>query len=329
MGVPLVVIEMAASDRGSPYLDALVRTCSESVAEGRCVLASDREEPDSSAVAIVTWADADRRVVEISVGVRGAPRWLSRRVEFKDADAMKERWRSVGLVIAALVGESHRAATEAAQPGAQSVTMEPPPAASSQPTPPPSSSSSSSTSTTTPPPAETPPAAPLTREIAWLDAGVALDPGVGGWLEWGAWVRGAVRPWSSPLFFLVSGRYAGTPTDDAGLSQRSAQAAAGAGTFFVLGSAARLEVHVDLLAELVHARATDATGKSDAADRWVGGARAAGDFVWFAWPAIAFVGGVEATALTSRTELRVAGASRGHDPAFGIGAIIGVRASYR
>ena len=53
MPAPVVVIEMPAADRASPLVDTLVRACSSTVAEGRCALAGEPEDPDVSAVAIV------------------------------------------------------------------------------------------------------------------------------------------------------------------------------------------------------------------------------------------------------------------------------------
>src|SRR5438105_2117776 len=74
MAAPTVVIELPAGDRALPLAETLVRACSGAVAEGRCVLASDREEENVAAVAIVTWADGERRVASVSGGLRAAVR---------------------------------------------------------------------------------------------------------------------------------------------------------------------------------------------------------------------------------------------------------------
>jgi hypothetical protein len=312
---PVVVIEMPADARASPLADALVRTCSASVADGRCVLASDREEPDATAVAIVRWVDPDERIAEVSVGLRAPEnaRWMSRRVEFHRTDDARERWRAVGLVIATLVGESHRAAEESPQP--------PPPA------PPPPPTRIDTASERARPPA---PSSPRAREIGWIDGGAALDPGFGGWLHAGGWLRGSLRPSSLPAFVLVAGRYAAAPTDR-NLSQQWAEVSAGVGGFAPIGALPlRVEFHVGAVAQLLHAHASDpTTGASDASSRWIVGARLASELAWNASASWALVGALEVNVFASRTNVRVEGQPRGTDPTAGVGALVGARALFR
>jgi hypothetical protein len=164
----------------------------------------------------------------------------------------------------------------------------------------------------------------------WIDAGVALDPGFGGWLHGGAWLRASLRPSSLPVFVLVAGRYEAAP-DDHALAQRWAEASAGVGTFVPLGVLPlRVELHADGVAVLVHASASNpTTGASDATQRWVFGGRAAADLVWNASTSWAIVAGLEANVLSSATQVRVEGQPRGSDPAAGVGALVGARAVFR
>jgi pyruvate/2-oxoglutarate dehydrogenase complex dihydrolipoamide acyltransferase (E2) component len=239
---------------------------------------------------------------------------MSRRVEFRRADDARERWRAVGLVIATLVGESRRAAEEA--PAAPAPMPSPP-------TPPPSAEAAPE------PKAVSRPAPSREREIAWLDGGGVLDPGFGGWLHGGGWLRGALRPFSLPAFVLVAGRYAAAPTDR-NLSQRWADVSAGVGTLMSVGTLpVRLELHVDAVAELLHAHATDpSSGATDASERWLFGGRAAAELAWNGSPAWALVGGIEANLLAGGTSVRVEGQPRGTDPAAGVGALLGARAVF-
>jgi hypothetical protein len=327
MPAPLVVVEVPVADRAEPLAETLLKACSEGVAEGRCILGTEREEPDVVAVAIVTWED-ERRVVTVAVGRRRSERaeWLKRRLEFKSADALKERWRAAGLVIATLVGEAQRQEREAAA-GAEASPSSSAPEKKKEEAPP--------APPRAPAPASTPREAGATptqaprREIAWLDAGASVDPGVGdGWFRWGGWIRAAVRPSSLPLFVAAGGRYSGMPSDDRGLALRWASASLGVGTFVDL-SPLRLEVRADGLVQLVHARAVDATGASDASQRWTFGARLGGDVVWAFAPMWALVGGAEAAFLSSGTAVHVGGETRGRDAAFDLGALAGARAIFR
>ncbi len=330
----MVVIEMPAADRASPLAETLVRACSDSVAEGRCVLASERDEPNVTAVAIVTWEDAARRAVTLTIGLRRLARaeWLSRRVEFRDADAQKERWRAVGLVIATLVGQADRGAPAdpAATNGASSDATSGAPTRTT-----PSEGKAQNVADAEKPMAGVTPtsnATTIAREVVWLDGGAMIDPGLGdAWFRWGGWLRVSARPSSLPFFVNVGGRYVGAPPQDRGLSLRWASAFIGVGTFIGMGALpVRLEIHADMIVQLVHAGATDpSTGASDSSARWVAGGRAGADVVWAPAPAWALLVGGETTILSSGTVLRIENERRGRDAAVGIGAIVGARAFFR
>ena len=95
-----IVIEIAATDAGSPYVAALVEACSRgSHADRPCALATDTDADPSPMLAVVTWETDDHRAVEIQVGAQRqtGPKWSNRHLAFTETDAEIERWRAVGL----------------------------------------------------------------------------------------------------------------------------------------------------------------------------------------------------------------------------------------
>lgn len=104
--MPIVVIDLgadASSERVAWVLDA----CNAAIGAGRCVTGVAPGEPPPRAVAIVRVRDDSGRVVRIEVGERerSHAEWSLRELEFEAEDPPAERWRSVGLALATLLGE--------------------------------------------------------------------------------------------------------------------------------------------------------------------------------------------------------------------------------
>ncbi len=336
---PVVLIEMPEADRASPLARALVNACSQGVAQGHCALATDAEEPDVMAVAIVRWEDVDRRAVSLTVGVRRVSRsqWLSRSIEFRQSDALTERWRAVGLVIATLAGEAEARAREvsatpdargsnavpSASTGAPGASAPPSAAANVASAPATDEVAASTPSTSTRRPA---------RERAWIDAGGLLDPGVGdAWLRGGGWLRASYRPSAIPIYAHLGGRYAVAPAVRSELSLAWASGSAGAGTVIAFGALpVRMEFHAEAVAQLVRvdARDTDAA-RSETRDRFVWGGRGGMDVAWHFAPAWGLVGGGELNVLSSGTVVRVANQREGRDASVSAGFLLGARAVLR
>jgi len=191
-----VVIEMAQSERESPFLKDMIAAC------GTCVI----EHVDNArAVAVVTWVGEAHREVRIEVGLRPKGQWLTRQLELKDSDPMAERWRAVGLVIATLVDEEERAEKAAPPPP----TLPPPPPPPPTPTPPP------------PPP-------PTPRAHAWLDLTAFVDSNV----TLGGTLRAAWYPARAPIFVTASIGYGTTPVDSSGVRADSIAGALGVGASY-------------------------------------------------------------------------------------------------
>ena len=130
MGTPApIVIEMTASDAALPYAQVLVSACSSSVHDrGPCAL-GDVTGESARVVVIVSWEGTGHFAAKIEVGVRQGTRadWRTRRVSFDATDQEIERWRSVGLIIATLVGEAGSERNAEPQPSASSNPRRPSP----------------------------------------------------------------------------------------------------------------------------------------------------------------------------------------------------------
>jgi hypothetical protein len=114
-------------------LQYVLDACNEVVREGVCLAEGEQslDEP-TRAVAVAKSDDPSSRVVEIEVRLTGSEQpALVRSLRFTREDPARERWRSVGLAIATLVGEGQRA--EAEQVARESEPPEAPPTPSAVP----------------------------------------------------------------------------------------------------------------------------------------------------------------------------------------------------
>jgi hypothetical protein len=105
----------------------VIEACNRAIAQGVCVPEASTGDEPPRAVAVARAVDDGVRVVRIEVRLasdeEGAP--IIRELVFARRDPLRERWRSVGLAIATLVGEGERAREEARE--AEPPTPEPPP----------------------------------------------------------------------------------------------------------------------------------------------------------------------------------------------------------
>ncbi|CAN5598181.1 hypothetical protein BH09MYX1_BH09MYX1_41700 [soil metagenome] len=203
-----VAIEIAADeDRASRRAPdaalggALLEACSHAVLKGDCVAAP----APASAIAVVTWA-SDGLAAHVRVVVRSAIREDD--VRFSKSDAVIERYRALGLVVAFLAGEARQVADTTATLAHSVVDTSP--RAPSVPAPP-------------------------RKRIFWFDlaplTGPALDEGswqLGGLFR-GAW---AARPW---LFVEAEGRAGIRPKDSAALATQAASGTIGGGVAWRAG----------------------------------------------------------------------------------------------
>jgi hypothetical protein len=207
---PAVVIDLG-NQVSTTEAAWVLAACNAAIVQGSCELDAPADTPPR-AVAIVR-LEGRGRTVRIEVGLRDSERgaWSVREIEFSAKDPERERWRTVGLVLATLVGEAEEAraydrASEAAgsaPSGAGDATAESAAsAASAAPEPAPTATPSASA-------AAEPPSAPVASERdedvpdalpafprhrgVFVGLGVLTSPAAsGGDMPWGVALRGGV-----------------------------------------------------------------------------------------------------------------------------------------
>jgi hypothetical protein len=130
--LPAVVVDLG-SQLGPAEAAWVLEACNAAIVGGSCELDSTTTEAPR-AVAIVRLLGSEGRRVRIEVGLRedDRPSWSVRTIEFAAHDPARERWRSVGLVLATLVGEIEAVEQERQpqqEPAPQTPHAEPPPGA--------------------------------------------------------------------------------------------------------------------------------------------------------------------------------------------------------
>jgi hypothetical protein len=249
--VPVVLIEISPPDQPAELSQVLVDACSSTVREGKCSLASDAGAPAGSALAIVRWIDQDELGALVQVGLRKGKttNWQSRSLRFVDTDLRVERWRSIGLTIATLVGEtakSHQDAAPRAERSPQDLAAAlPPPKADS----PPNQDSGQ--------PGDE-------RQRIWVNVGAFAGPGLGeGDLRVGGRLEAGWRPSRLPLVLSPGVGYAVRPEDDQGLSARWLRVGVTAGWAFGLHPRWNVEPRVGGHVEVMEAAVDSPTSRKD------------------------------------------------------------------
>lgn len=102
----VVSVDVIPADVPAEHAAAAVSACSGAVAAGTCELASSLpESAQPQAVALVLWQGGGFLQVTIRVS-HGGGKWTARSLSFSERDSVAERWTTVGLTIATLVGET-------------------------------------------------------------------------------------------------------------------------------------------------------------------------------------------------------------------------------
>ncbi|MEO8181682.1 MAG: hypothetical protein ABI895_22845 [Deltaproteobacteria bacterium] len=110
--LPAIVVDLG-NQLGPNETAWVLDACNAAIVKGTCELDTTAAEAPR-AVAIVRLLGSEGRSVRIEVGLREADRdsWSVRALEFAAQDPARERWRTVGLVLATLVGELEAAEEE-------------------------------------------------------------------------------------------------------------------------------------------------------------------------------------------------------------------------
>lgn len=282
---------------------AAVEGCNQALGEERCAASAEGDAGDWQAT--ITWSDAERRFAHVRLVRLGVEEsvLVTRDVEFGADDPLEQRFRAVGLIVAAYVVATGRSDAAAAPPPAPQLPDELPHRAEDD----------------------------VTRRVEVHSAGWGVDGAalIGTTFEGRSLSQGvALKPWwrplNLPLFLLGQMRWR-TSNDVLRADWLSGSLGAGvrvAPAAWPLG----LELRVEGVTEYVALRAEEtSTGRTDRADLWRFGARGGADVVVsFAEDWGLFVGG-DANVFRPKLLVDVAGQPAGREPALLLQGLVGLR----
>lgn len=305
--MPAVVIEVVAEHTTGAGAEAMVAACSASL-PAPCSLSRDGAKGSpSEAQARVRWDEPELHA-DIDVGVPDGSerRWAHRRLAFSEVDAPVERWRSVGLTVAALATELSGATPEpTARPPREEDRAE------------------------TTEPAAPPPARPREsgRRAIWLGLAGVVGPALGsGSPRFGGVIDVAVQPTPVPWFVRLGLGSAVRPTDERGLFINWNTFSLGVGATLSSGTF-RLEPRMAFGVEAIRASASDPAGHTDSKSHVAVGIYGGVDGVLRLGNA-ALVGTFDAWHLDSKTTITIEGAPVGAASENGWIAGLGARAYF-
>ncbi|HWZ89946.1 MAG TPA: hypothetical protein VNW92_13885 [Polyangiaceae bacterium] len=280
--MPIVLVELPAADAADVNAPALIAACSSGLRRGTCVVEEGANGERAAAVAIVVWLDPEHLRARIDVGRRAEQRggWQVRELTFHEQDAPVERWRSVGLAIAGVVGEA--TLLEPAKPAPAQV-IAPEPVREPRPV-----------------------TAPVRRfRVALgptLETGVSADkPSLGAWLDAG-WRYS--RAW--PLELTVGAANAWSLRESSGIASRFSTFGVGLSGTWRPSPSWGLRGSALAALEAVDASATDpSSGAHSSGARWLFGGLGRVQAVWPEPSPQACVLGLEITRLSGATDVRV------------------------
>jgi hypothetical protein len=288
--VASAVLIIAISPRApSPSLGRiLVDSCSEAARPRECALASpESTEPPTASVSWTSPSSAEVRVEPVD-GRSG----LERSIEFRDTDAEEDRYRALGLVLAAL-----------ASPPETEVRSKPV--------------------------REAEPAAKTTAPITWVEGGIEVGRGLSpGPLRRGGFLSVGYRPARFPVFASMGAGFATSNRTDENITPAWTTFSFGIG---VAATATSLDLSIRprLDAVFTHAVAEiDAPrDRADSGSRWLPGAAASLELAWPASSRVGLVLGGAAHCLSGGTAVRVDGRKVSSFPAVGYDARLGLSVS--
>jgi hypothetical protein len=191
---------------GARDVQIVIDACNDAISQGVCLPEASTGDEPPRAVAVARAADDAVRVVRIEVRLASDDEGVAivRELVFGRRDPLRERWRSVGLAIATLVGEGERAREEAREdeaPAEPAAPPEPPSVATAPPAvskpeppertePPPPLAAPESTEEAVEPEEDEVPREPFEHRPVFVGVGGFTGPGFGA----GAWrVGGTLR----------------------------------------------------------------------------------------------------------------------------------------
>ncbi|WP_438008319.1 hypothetical protein WME89_06210 [Sorangium sp. So ce321] len=303
------MVEIASGPAMQGELAALlIEACSRAAGGGGCALGDPKRTGTPVRALAVVWLDGpEHRHLRVDVASLGSPEGTlsSREIEFRDEDPVPDRYRTAGLMVAALAAERAGAAA--------------PPAATD---------------------AERGPAAPDTerdadaappRALGWsVGAGGLAGSGIeGGPARAGGWVMATALDRRSGFFGTLSASYATALREPApGLSVQWLTLGGGGGIAAPVRPLdalvrARLEATVDWV--VGSAQDPKKPPEPEIARGWAFGTRTAVDLLWPAESAVALFGSAEAFVRIHGTALEVHPKPRAALPTGGFTGMVGLQ----
>ena len=272
MAAPVVIQGLpAAEDQRAAALSA----CSDALKHRRCA-ASDEPEAQAgmaSAEAIIAWPDGDDRHVRVVLERfdMSPARRIKRDTRFAEGDPIIERWRTVGLVIAALVGESESSA--GASEASEGRSLVEPSARAGE------------------------------RSAGWVGLSALAGPGLDdGSVRLGGALEGAIALRSLPVFFFTVLSHALRPVDEQNVDVRWTTVALGGGARTVVSNVdIGVRVHGAVLLEYLHA----GSAVTGAGSRLSPGLRGGVDVIWPASRPLGFTLGFALWSLPGGTAIQL------------------------
>ncbi len=293
-----VFIELPTGDAPPSAAAALVAACSASAAGRVCQLSVSARSAESDVVASVDFVDSEQRLatIRIGLGLAAERTWQTRRMEFRAADDLTERWRSVGLVIGTLAAD-YTTQTRAEPLREPETVVREAPAVT----------------------------APRGRSFAIEGGFVSGLPLNGAPWSGGPYARASFSPTRWPVAIIAAFRYEKDLESGQDFDLELASGSIGAAGRMMLG-AVGLQLRLELLRQLIVLSAEDPTTRAvESRGRWHTGARAGLDADVRLTGGFFVVGGVDATLVDAPTQLQVRNVGEGELPNLAVAANLGLR----
>lgn len=304
-----IVVDIASGPAVHGELPALlVEACSRAAGGGGCALGDPKRAGTPVRALAVVWLDGpDYRRLRVDVASLGAPEGTlsSREIEFREEDPLPDRYRTAGLLVAALASERAGAPTPPDPTGVEPTGVAP--AA----------------------------AAPPLRPLGWFLAaggliGNGLDggpAGAAGPARAGGWVMATMLDRRSGFFGSLSASYATALREPApGLSVHWLALGGGGGIAAPIAPLdALVRARIEAAAEWVMASPGDPKKPEETGHGWAFGTRTAIDVVWPAEGSVALLGSAEAFVRIHQTDLHVRPKPEAALPKGGFTGMLGVQ----
>ncbi|WP_437928761.1 hypothetical protein WMF37_05625 [Sorangium sp. So ce291] len=306
------MVEIASGPATQGELAALlVEACSRAAGGAGCALGDPKRTGTPVRALAVVWLDGpEHRHLRVDVASLGSPEGTlsSRELEFRDEDPLPDRYRTAGLMVAALAAERAGAAAPPAPPAAADAERDPPATDA----------------------VRNPDAAPP-RALGWsVGAGGLAGSGLeDGPARAGGWVMATALDRRSGFFGTLSASYATALREPAPETSVQWLTLGGGGGIAALVRPldalvrARLEATVDWV--IASAQDPKKPPEPEMAHGWAFGTRTGVDLVWPAESGVALFGSAEAFVRAHGTAVEVRPKPRAALPTGGFTGMVGLQ----